>query len=491
MLSGMFTGFVVAPFLVHHLGETTYGLWILVLAFASSLGLLDFGLRASIGRHLALFHARQDFKSLQEVQSTARVILLGAALVALVVTLALQLIFARAFSVPAEEAPHIRAAVMVIGSSVVWMLSMGLYDAKLWAYERFDVINAIECTASIAQAIGAVAAIKLGYSVLALATSVLGVALFREGAKCLACQRLPTVADAHARPSWRIAGILFRFAIWNSLWTTGARLTQQCVSFIVGARLSTASVTTFNISSSLTNYARSFVSTGAGVLIPVATAMHATERRNDQQRLFLESTMYCWFLSLLLTIGLILLGRTFITLWMGPAFAPAAGLLIILIIGEALPMSQFAATGFLMSMNRQRILAALSISEALVIFALGFVLARSYGLIGICGVIALSGFVLRGVVPMVYTCRALGVPLGRCVAGAIVPPLLILALPAAAASFFVHRFPPVGWVQLVLYSAVLGSGLLLLGWRVLPRGEIAAGERAESTWSPAAIAESV
>ena len=133
-------------------------------------------------------------------------------------------------------------------------------------------------------------------------------------------------------------------------------------------RLSTASVTTFNISSSLTNYARA-CSTGAGVLIPVATALHATERRNDQQRLFLEGTMYGWFLSLLLSIGLILLGKTFITLWMGSAFAPAAGLLTILIIGEALPMSQFVATGFLMSMNRQRILAALSMSEAIVIFA--------------------------------------------------------------------------------------------------------------------------
>ena len=40
----------------------------------------------------------------------------------------------------------------------------------------FDVINAIECAASIAQAIGAVVAVKLGYSVLALAVSVFAVA---------------------------------------------------------------------------------------------------------------------------------------------------------------------------------------------------------------------------------------------------------------------------------------------------------------------------
>ena len=92
---------------------------------------------------------------------------------------------------------------------------------------------------------------------------------------------------------------------------------------------------------------------------------------------------------------------------------------------------------------------------------------------------------------MVYTCSALGVPLGRCIARAIVPPLLILAAPAAAAAFFIHQFPPVGWMQLILYTAVLGSGLLLLGWRVFPSTESTVEESPESDWSPAAIAETV
>src|SRR5437763_23255 len=45
-------GFVLAPFLIRHLGDTRYGLWIVIGSLTSYCGLIVLGVRACMGRHL-------------------------------------------------------------------------------------------------------------------------------------------------------------------------------------------------------------------------------------------------------------------------------------------------------------------------------------------------------------------------------------------------------------------------------------------------------
>ena len=51
--TAMVCGFFVAPFLIHHLGDTGYGLWIVIGSLAGYFSLLDFGVRGAVGRHVA------------------------------------------------------------------------------------------------------------------------------------------------------------------------------------------------------------------------------------------------------------------------------------------------------------------------------------------------------------------------------------------------------------------------------------------------------
>ena len=45
MATPMLAGFVIAPFLVHRLGELRYGEWILISSMTNYFGLLDLGIR--------------------------------------------------------------------------------------------------------------------------------------------------------------------------------------------------------------------------------------------------------------------------------------------------------------------------------------------------------------------------------------------------------------------------------------------------------------
>lgn len=46
--------FLIAPYLVRELGATTYGIWLVIGSLVTYFGLLDLGVRGSVGRFLAL-----------------------------------------------------------------------------------------------------------------------------------------------------------------------------------------------------------------------------------------------------------------------------------------------------------------------------------------------------------------------------------------------------------------------------------------------------
>jgi O-antigen/teichoic acid export membrane protein len=372
--------------------------------------------------------------------------------------------------VPAEQVEPVRLSLLLAGTSVALTLAMGTNDATLWAHERFDLINAIEMAAALVQASCSIYFVSRGHALVALTVSLLTAAVVREAAKAGACHRLAREARLPAsRPTWPAAKRLFDYALWNSLLGIGQRLTAQGVPMVVGSRLSLASVTPFTVAANLTTYARGFVVSGTGVVTPFATALHATQNRAQQQRLFMEGSRYSWALSLMLVSGLVLLGRSFVILWMGPTLAEASRLLVILALGELLPMSQGIACGLIMGMNRHRVLGATSLIEATAVITLGVVLARAAGLTGICVAVAACAVVCRGIVPMVFICRVLHLSVREYAIHALGPPLAIAAAPVLGLALLVHHRTPASWLEFLLYGAGFCAAFLCLCGRRLRR----------------------
>src|SRR4051812_29197148 len=80
----LLAGFVVAPFLVHRLGETRYGLWILIASLTGYFSLLDLGVCGSVGRNIAFHRAKGDQDGVNGILNTALAFLFGVALVVMV-----------------------------------------------------------------------------------------------------------------------------------------------------------------------------------------------------------------------------------------------------------------------------------------------------------------------------------------------------------------------------------------------------------------------
>jgi O-antigen/teichoic acid export membrane protein len=483
----MLVGFLIAPFLVTHLGDSTYGLWIVIASLTSYFGVLDLGIGGSVGRNVAFFKARNDLAGVNGILSTAVFYLCSVAVLSLLATVGAMFVFFVLIDVQPDQADAARFALLLVGLNFALALPLQSFDGVLWAYQRFDLQNGVDIPTVLARAGLTYWLVSAGHGLVALAAITLLTSFAGLAAKALLALRVePGLRVGWSRLNRDSAKGLFGYGIWYFLFSLIKTLAPQVILMLVASRLGTALVTPFTVATRLIGYANQFLIAGTGVLTPVATAMHARDDQGQQQSLLIAGGRGCLALTLLFVSLFVFLGQPLIRLWMGPALEEIAfPLLLILTLGEVLPMSQHITFGMILGKGRLGILAATSLVEISVSSIAALIVAdHGYGLMGVCIAVAVPATICRGICPLVYACRVVGVPAPTYVARALAPAILVAAGPALLLGLLTTWWTPATWVELLgcgaVYAAsfVVVAGIGLFGvqvWRDLTR-RVAAGQ---------------
>src|ERR1044071_6577994 len=108
-------GFILTPFILHSLGNTGYGLWTLILSLTGYFGLLDLGIRSSVGRFVGRHVALNDEENVNRTVSSAFAILGSGGTLALLGTAIVAQFFFGAFHVEPQYDSAGRAALLITG----------------------------------------------------------------------------------------------------------------------------------------------------------------------------------------------------------------------------------------------------------------------------------------------------------------------------------------------------------------------------------------
>ena len=131
-------------------------------------------------------------------------------------------------------------------------------------------------------------------------------------------------------------------------------------------------------------------------------------------------------------------------------------MLLVLTVGEVLPMSQWLTYSILLGKARHRAVAMASLAEGLIAALGGVWAARHFGAMGVCVVFAAASFALRGAFLLMYGSRVLSVPLMRYMAGAVMPAIEAAVLPVGLLVLAMMWHTPTTWVQLAVYATAFG-----------------------------------
>jgi len=448
--------FLLCPYLIRHLGAGHYGMWVMIGSLTGYFGLLDLGIRSSVGRYVAFYRAKQDQRAVCEIVNTALAMLLGAGLIGMLGVLGAGQLAPRLIG--DEFAPHefsaIRIALCLAGVHLALLLPLKVFEGALWGCERFDCLNLVRIPSDVLR--GTLAAITVAFDggLIGLMTVTLGITLFAGLVRAiLALRSEPSLRLSLRHVVWRRIRELLSFGVWNFIRSLASMIPSKITPLLVGVLAGVIQVACLSIAASLLSGATAIVVAASGVITPVATALHARDARCRQKELLLEGGKYSLAAAGLFLALFVMLGKPLISLWVGSDYETSYQLLVILAIGRCVSMSQVVTRGIITAQAKHKMLALASIFQGVATVAFAPVVIDSLGVVGVCIVVAVADALGEGVFSLVYGCRLTSTSVSRHVQAVVGSTVLATALPCGLLGAVVSWRPVGGWLDLILYGA--------------------------------------
>jgi len=435
--------FFLSPFIVHTLGNTEYGVWVLLASLVGYMGLLDLGVRGAVSRYIARHHARVEDAEAGRVASAGLAIFSATGLVAVTAAAVVAVLLPHLFRIPPETLQVARIVVLLGGLNVAVSLVSGVFGGAVTALQRFDLDAGVGIGAGALRAAALLAALSAGGGLLALALVQLGCTALQTVAYAVLTSRL------YPELRYRLRGLdrevlkkIFSFSVFSSLLHFSAALIYSADAMVIGAFLPVASVTYFAIASTLTDYTRSIIGAISRTMTPRASALDGRGERRELERVLLRAGAVASLVTLPVTITFMLRGGTFIGLWMGAGYAEISGGILFLLAVALVPAAaRQVVAGTVIGLNRHREMVPFYVAEALINVGLSIYWVRSLGLVGVALGTMVPNLVTTLLVTPWIVRRVLGTPLATIWTEMWLRPLAAMA-PFAAATWAVERLAP-------------------------------------------------
>lgn len=478
------TGIFLSPFILHHLGDTAFGVWVLIFSVTGYYGLFDLGIRSSVVRYVSKFTATEEDEELAKVVNTSLFTYSCIGLASMLVTFVLCFYVDHVFrKIPPDMMPTARWLLLMVGSSVALGFPLGIFGGFLEGLQRFYILNWTNVVATLLRTALIVVVLNRGYGLLMVAfiTIILPLlaSIFR-GVIALRLRPVPLGLRYVDRSTFR------RIANYSSstfLIMVAGRLKFKTDEIVIGTMMSAAAITYFNIGNRIVDYAGQVVTTLAQVFVPMSSQSEAKGDMNRLRKIFVVGNRVCAFIIFPICATLLILGKSVIEVWMGKRYVTASyPVLVIMIIACTLWWSQSASGRVLFGMSKHGTWAKITLIEGVSNLILSIILIRPFGIIGDAFGTAIPLACSTIFFMPRHVSKLLSIRLTTYLREAYVLPLLLTA-PLAAVLLLMQRwFVPHNYRQLGLQLAIGGTvyGLGLL-WahmsnRALRTGELVAKE---------------
>jgi O-antigen/teichoic acid export membrane protein len=452
-------GIVLMPFTVRHLGPSEYGLWMLVASLTYYFQLLDLGYGSGLVRHIADADARGDIDRVNKTLSTFVVVYAGLGLVALAGTLALML-----WAVP--RFPHLAPGDIRRGQLILAMLGlrtaigfpMTVFGAATTARQRFALNNSMAIVVALANAAITYAVLVTGHGLLTLVACTTGLGVVGYAGYAWTAHR--AFPELRIRPSSFSRGLVrdvTTFSVYLFIIDIAIQIGFNLDNVVIGAALGTSAVAVYAVTLRLADYQRQLCNQFNGFLFPIVVRLRAAGSDDELRAMLVEGTRIALVLVVGVTISLVGFGRPLLLRWMGPGFEAGVVPLYVLAITGIVLVGQGPLGNILLGTGRHRLVAFVSLGEAVANLLLSVMLVRRFGMLGVAVGTAIPIALANLFVLLPAACRQVGIPV-RTFARLVLTAPAIGAIPAMAMCVLLRNsYPPISLPAIAGEGAIVGS----------------------------------
>jgi O-antigen/teichoic acid export membrane protein len=480
-------GFLLYPFILHKLGDTASGIWVLIFTITGYYGLFDLGIRSSVVRYVSKFTAVDDIEDLAKLINTSLFSYSCIGVLSLMVTAVLTIYVDTLFKIPPGFHSTARLLLWMVGAAIALGFPLGVVGGFLDGLQKFYVNNWTSVVANAIRVVLIVSALTHGKGLLTVAAITVVLPIITSLVRGAIAFRIRPVPLGMKYVDRKTFHLMANYSGVTLIIMIATQLKFKTDNIVIGSMISAAAVTYFTIGSRIVNYTQQVVMALAQNFLPLASESEATGKMDRLRKVFVAGNRLCAFTCFPITATLLILGKSIIEVWVGKKYIDTSyPVLVILIIPATLMWAQAASGRVLFGISKHKTWAFVTLAEGIANLVLSIVLVRLF--IHTSVQRAIEGDAYGTAIPLVCTmiffmpghlCKQLGIRIGTYLREAYALPVLItvpmvLVLMLMQRWFIPHHYVELA-VQLLIAGAVYGLGLL---WVVLTKRALRVGELA-------------
>jgi len=375
-------GLLLTPFIIRSLGQSEYGLYILLGSFVGYISLLDFGLSNTIVRFVAKYRANNDTTGEKNFLGT--VLIIYVLISFLVVVLGaigyfnLDYIFEQ--SLTPEELKKSKILMMLFIFNMTISLPGGTFAGICSGYEEFIFPRVVNIIRYIVRSLVVLTVLLYGGKSIAIVVVDTILNIFIILINMYYVLVVMKVKIGFTSFNKQLVRKIFSYSVWIFVFAMIGQLFWKSGQMILGITISTEAVAVFAVGIVLSGYFGAFAGAINSVFLPRATFM--VEKDTDRKELtafFIKVGRILTFLLMYIWAGFILFGQHFINLWVGADYEDSYFITVIIMTAYILPLVQNFANSLIEATGRFKFKAKVYFITISLGIILGALLSPYYG----------------------------------------------------------------------------------------------------------------
>lgn len=463
------TAIIMTPLLLHHLGRSAFGIWVLASGVVVYLELFELGFGGATTKLIAENASPRPDQALRTLNTTFFA-LMPLGMLAMATGTGIAFAFPSLFHVPPQLHHQVIVVVLILALGLAVSIPGDTFGGALMGHQRYDLLGLSNSLLVLSSFVSSVVIVELGGGLVALATGLTSLGIAFHFVRFWMIRRIaPGTRISWHLAEWSQLRTVMQLSGWFLLNAALQAIYNACDVVVVGIVLGIRPAAVYAVASKLATAATQGLDSVAAVFFPYASSVSRNEDRGALAEIAVDGTRAAMFVGMLIALLYIILAQPGIRDWVGVGYGTSAHVLVVLAIAIALCSPIRVITMVLAGSGRIPLICAIRGVETVVNISLSVSLALVIGPVGVA--VGTLGSILLVRLPglLFFGSRAIGIRPMTMLRRSVVPHIPAMAACAGALLLMrgvaAHSIPGLAaagvvgsLVYLVVYFAIGATG---------------------------------
>lgn len=358
--------FYLSPFIISNLGDTRYGVLMVITSITGYMSIAELGTQAGLGRFLNHYLGKNDSRKFNEVLNCGIAIFLGVGitilLTASLVASNMETLFP---SIPKNLITDSKIACLIAAANLWLTLLTSPFHLALQSWERFGLCTITKLSSVLIGSAGMVIALRLKGGLAEVMTAqTLGSLVGLVSCFIFAKRVITSLQFGTHLVRACVLKEIATFSGWAFLATIGYRIVSSTDTILVTTFFGPSWVTIYVVGQMLTQKLADMVNQTISAFRPRVMKACATSQLEEAYRQFYLSCITSISIGTLGFIGILNFGDDFVRLWLGEGYQNANEVILILSLAGLISIPQLNTLAVLSALNYIRLTAFMNLAFA-------------------------------------------------------------------------------------------------------------------------------